>query len=55
MCSSSYQSFLLQCLTSPLNQAVQTAKLMLKLKHLGLVPAVCSLLLPLQATAGTMH
>ncbi len=48
-------SFLLQCLTPPLNQAVQTAKLLLKLIHLSLVSAVCSLLLHLQATAGTMQ
>lgn len=48
-------SFLLQCLGPPLNQAVQTAELMLKLKHLSLVSIVCGLLLHLQATAGTTN
>lgn len=52
MSSISYLSFLLQCLISPLSQAVQTAELILELEHLRLVSVVCGLLLHLEATAG---
>ena len=52
MSSSSYLSFLLQCLISPLSQAVQTAELILELKQLSLVSVVRGLLLHLEATAG---
>lgn len=54
MSSSSYLSFLLQCLISPLSQAVQTAELILELKQLSLVSVVRGLLLHLEATAGIL-